>query len=277
MTPREKYTPELENLEIDLLLQAIRQLHGVDLREGSNAPIRRRIWEAVKRERTRTVSGLQERLLHDQEAMLRFLKTVIPPVFPFRAEFLAKFRYDIVPVLRTYPSARIWLVGCHSVFETYILPIILLEEGMFEKAVLYCTDVNESFLQQSYDGIFPLSQAGEYENLYHKSGGRNSLEKYFSGGGESGMFDTILRRNMVFSRHNFATDSTFNEFNTILCRCPIKFHERSTQGKAQETIYESLILLGILGLTPGDTLDQGIKAGKYAELDREHNLYRKIS
>ena len=79
MTPREKYSPDLENLEIELLLQAIHRLQGVDLSEQPGPPVRRRIWEAIKRERTRTVSGLQEKLLHDSEALLRFLKTVVAP------------------------------------------------------------------------------------------------------------------------------------------------------------------------------------------------------
>ena len=98
MTPREKYTPELENLEIALLLQAIQRLHGVDLQEFSTVPVRRRIWEAIKKEKVRTVSGLQERLLHDREALNRFLKAVLPPVFPFSAEFFRKFRFDLIPI-----------------------------------------------------------------------------------------------------------------------------------------------------------------------------------
>src|SRR3954469_10735306 len=150
MTPREKYTPELENLEIELLLQAIQRLHGVDLQEYSAVPIRRRIWEAIKKEKVGTVSGLQERLLHDSEALNRFLKAVLPPVFPFSAEFFRKFRFELIPILRTYPFIRIWLVGCNSVFETYALAIILLEEGIYDKSVIYSTDVNETLIQRGF-------------------------------------------------------------------------------------------------------------------------------
>jgi len=277
MTPREKYTPELENLEIELLLQAIERLHGVDLQECSTIPVRRRIWEAIKKEKVGTVSGLQERLLHDAEALHRFLKTVLPPVYPLSAEFFRKFRFELIPVLRTYPFIRIWQVGCNSVFETYALAIILLEEGVYEKSVIYSTDVSETLIQRGFDGIFSLTQLPKYENIYDKAGGRAILSKYFSGGGEHGMFDSILRRNMVFSQHNLATDSSFNEFNAILCRNPLKLYDRPTQERAHQILYDSLALFGILALTPGESLESLLTANCYAVLDAEHNLYRKVS
>jgi chemotaxis protein methyltransferase CheR len=280
MTPRDKYRPELENLEIELLLQAIDRLHGINLQDGSGGfgtPVRKRIWEAIKKEKVRSVSGLQERLLHDADVLDRFLKTVLPPFVPYSAGFLQKFRYDLVPFLRTWPFIRIWQVGCNSVFETYCLAIILHEEGVYEKSVVYGTDVNDGFLQNCYDGVFRLSDLEKYEKIYQKSGGRSSLAQYFSGGGKSGMFDIALRKNMVFSRHNLATDSSFNEVNAVFCRNPLKFFERAVQERAHRVLYESLSMFGVLGLTQGETLEQGPTADRFEGFDQENNLYRKVA
>jgi chemotaxis protein methyltransferase CheR len=275
--PREKYTADLENLEIELLLQAIERLHGIHLQEGSEGSVRRRVWEAIRKEKVRSVSGLQERLLHNADALDRFLKTVLPPFVPYSAGFLQKFRYDIVPLLRTWPFVRIWQIGCNSVFETYCLSIILFEEGVYEKSVIYSTDVNDSYIQNCYDGVFPLSQLEKYEKLYQKSGGRGSLAQYFSGGGKSGMFDTALRKHMVLSRHNLATDSSFNEFSAVFCRYPLRFFDRKTQHRAHLLLHESLSPFGILGLTQGETLENAPTATHYAAFDQENNLYRKIA
>jgi chemotaxis protein methyltransferase CheR len=277
MRQRERSLAELENLEIALLLEAIDRLHGIDLQQGVGIPVRKRIWEAVRKEKARTISGLQEKLLHDTAALERFLKTVLPPFVPYSAGFLQKFRFDLVPILRTYPFVRIWQVGCNSVFETYCLSIILLEEGLQEKSILYGTDVNEGFIQACYHGVFPLAQLEKYEKIYQKSGGRRSLADYFSGGGLQGMFDIILRRNMVFSRHNLATDGSFNECNAVFCRNPIKFFDLKTQERAHDIIHESLIMFGILGLTQGETLENARTVNYYEELDQEYNLYRKIA
>ena len=279
MRQREKYRPELENLEIELLLNAIDRLHGINLTDGAGGfgtPVRKRIWEAIRKEKVRTVSGLQDRLLHDSDALERFLKTVLPPFVPYSAGFLQTFRYDLVSFLRTWPFVRVWQVGCNSVFETYCLAIILLEEGVYEKSVIYGTDVNEGFIQNCYDGVFPLSQLEKYEKIYQKSGGRSTLTQYFSGGGKSGMFDSALRKNMVFSRHNLATDSSFNEFNAIFCRNPLKFFDRTVQERAHLVLYESLDQFGVLGLTQGETLEQAPTSNRFEAFDQENNLYRKI-
>lgn len=277
MTQRAKNLADLENLEIELLMQAVDRLHGIDLRQAPGAPVRKRVWEAVRKEKVRTISGLQEKLLHDVGALERFVKSVLPPFVPYSAGFLQKFRYDIVPILRTYPFVRIWQVGCNSVFETYCLSIILAEEGLQEKCVIYGTDITERFVQSCYDGVFPLAQLEKYEKIYLKSGGRRSLTDYFSGGGSQGMFDTHLRRNMVFSRHSLGTDGSFNECNAVFCRNPIKFFDRKTQERAHWVIYESLLMFGILGLTQSDTLENAPIAPRYEEMDQEHNLYRKIA
>ena len=276
MRERGQYTPELENLEIELLLQAISRLHGINLQEGSGAPVRKRIWEAIRKEKARTVSGLQETLLHDELALDRFLKTVLPPFVPYSAGFLQAFRYNLVPLLKTYPFVRLWQIGCNSVFETYCLAIILLEEGMHEKATIYCTDANEAFVQDCYNGAFPLRHLEKLEKIYLKSGGRSSLASYFSGGGSSGIFDSVLRRQMVLSRHNLATDSSFNEFNAIFCRNPLKFFDCKTQNRAHLLLHESLALFGVLGMTQGETLENAPTASFYSEFDQEHNLYRKV-
>lgn len=275
---RETYRAELENLEIELLLQAIDRLHGIHLQEGSTTgPIRKRVWEAIRKEKVRSVSGLQEKLLHDPAALERFLKTLLPPFVPYSAGFMQTFRYDLVPLLRTWPFVRIWQIGCNSVFETYCLSIILLEEGVYEKSVIYSTDVNDSFIQKCYDGIFPLSQLEKFEKLYQKSGGRATLAQYFSGGGKSGMFDAALRKNMVLSRHNLATDSSFNEFAAIFCRHPLRLFDRKIQDRAHALLHESLSQFGILGLTQGETLENAPTADRFVAFDQENNLYRKVA
>ena len=136
--------------------------------------------------------------------------------------------------------------------------------------------MNEGFIQACSNGIFPLDQLDKYQKIYQKSGGRRSLADYFSGGGSQGMFDLYLRRHMVFSRHNLATDGSFNECNAVFCRNPLKFFDLKTQRRAHDLIHESLILFGILGLTQGETLESA-SAKWYEELDQEHNLYRKTA
>ncbi len=64
---------DVETMEIELLLEALYRLYGADFRDYALASLRRRIWNAVRAEQLESISQLQDRLLHDREAMERFL------------------------------------------------------------------------------------------------------------------------------------------------------------------------------------------------------------
>ena len=64
---------DLEELEIYLLLEGIYRRYGFDFRNYALASLRRRVWNAVRAENVDTISGLQEKVLHDVECLERFL------------------------------------------------------------------------------------------------------------------------------------------------------------------------------------------------------------
>src|SRR5688572_10439554 len=70
------YAPELERVEIEVLLEAIYQHYGFDFRSYAFASLRRRLWKRAAAEGLETISGLQERVLHDTAAMDRLLLTL---------------------------------------------------------------------------------------------------------------------------------------------------------------------------------------------------------
>jgi len=105
---------ELEALEIRLLTEGMYQRYGFDFRDYSTPSLRRRIWKRVYAEGLSTISGLQERVLHDPQSMERLLLDLsINTTAMFRdPTFYVAFREKVVPMLRTYPFARIWHSGC---------------------------------------------------------------------------------------------------------------------------------------------------------------------
>jgi chemotaxis protein methyltransferase CheR len=107
---------EREALEISLLLEGVHQHYGFDFRQYARASLRRRLWRRVYAEGLTTISGLQERVLHDRAAMERLLLDLsINVTSMFRDPgFFAAFRQHVVPALRTYPFLRIWNAGCST-------------------------------------------------------------------------------------------------------------------------------------------------------------------
>jgi chemotaxis protein methyltransferase CheR len=70
-TPYLEPAERLEDLEVDLLLEAVYRHYGYDFREYARASIKRRLWRRVYAERVETLSGLQERVLHDPASLER--------------------------------------------------------------------------------------------------------------------------------------------------------------------------------------------------------------
>src|SRR5690606_19776773 len=94
-----------EQLELKLLLQAILDKHGYDFHDYARPSLMRRVRHAVREEGAKTISGLQEVLLHDPKAIDRFVTTLSVNVTAmFRdPEFYIALRIHVIPLLRTYP------------------------------------------------------------------------------------------------------------------------------------------------------------------------------
>jgi chemotaxis protein methyltransferase CheR len=270
---------ELERLEVELLLEAIHRRYGFDFREYAKASLKRRLWRRIAAERLTSISGLQEKVLHDpacMESLLLDLSINVTSMFR-DPSFYAAFRLKAVPILRTYPFSRIWVAGCSTGEEVYSLAIVLDEEGVYERARIYATDINEAVLERARMGVFPLEKMQEYTQNYIRSGGKRAFSEYYSAAYDGAQFDRSLIRNVVFAQHNLVSDRSFNEFNAIVCRNVMIYFDRSLQDKVHELFHESLARFGVLGLGHKETIKFTRHADSYEELDGGERLYRKVS
>src|SRR5690606_34409306 len=132
-------------------LEAILRRYGYDFRQYAKASLLRRVRHAVREERTQTISGLQELLLHDSNAIKRFITALSVNVTSmFRdADFYHALRNHALPILRTYPSVKIWHAGCATGEEVLSLAILLHEEGLYERCTLYGTDLADNLIDSA--------------------------------------------------------------------------------------------------------------------------------
>jgi chemotaxis protein methyltransferase CheR len=271
-------TTNLEDIEIDLLLEGIYRTYGYDFRNYAPASLKRRLHSILRVEELPTISALQERVLHDHTCLERFLAGLTVNVTSmFRdPNFYIAFRTHVVPLLRTYPFIRIWHAGCSTGQEVYSMAILLEEEGLYPRCRIYATDLNERVLQQAKTGIYPLKFMQEYTQLYLKAGGQRSFSEYYTAAYDSAIFRSSLKENIVFSQHNLTTDSSFNEFNVIICRNVLIYFNHVLQRRVHELFYNSLCSLGILGLGRQETLRFTPFEHHYHQLQPHEKLYRRI-
>jgi chemotaxis protein methyltransferase CheR len=269
---------DLEGIEIKLLTEGIYQHYGFDFRDYSLPSLKRRIWKRVYAEGLSTVSGLQEKVLHDPGCMERLLLDLsINTTAMFRdPSFYLAFRQKVVPVLRTYPFVRIWHAGCSTGEEVYSMAMLLYEEGLYDRCRIYATDINEAVLQRAKEGIFPISSMKENTSNYIAAGGTGTFSEYYVAKYDYAIFRPSLRENVVFAQHNLVTDASFNQFNVIFCRNVLIYFNNTLQDRVQKLFLDSLETFGILGLGKKETLRYSSVIDNYEVIDEEERLYRRV-
>ncbi len=275
---RQAFKPDLERIEIELLLEGIFRHYGFDFRAYAYASIRRRLWKRIGEEGLTSISALQDRVLHEPPMMERLLLDLsINVTAMFRdPRFYITFREHVVPLLRTYPFIRIWHAGCSTGEEVYSMAMLLREEGLYDRSRIYATDINEVVLQRAKAGIFPLERMQEYTENYMRAGGKRSFSEYYTAKYGGALFNQSLTKNVVFSQHNLVTDRSFSEFNVILCRNVLIYFDRTLQSKVHTLFYDSLAMFGVLVLGSKETLRFLAHEECYQQIAPPEKIFRKV-
>jgi chemotaxis protein methyltransferase CheR len=241
----------VEDTEVRLLLDAMVQCHGYDFREYNATWVKRRIWEHAREEGVDTISGLQEKVLHDDTCVDRLLKTLsIRPAAMFDApECYQSIRSTAVPILRTYPSASIWVPACGTGEDVYALAVVLDEEGLANRCTIYATDMSESVWSDAKERVMDTESLSQNAFNYRQAGGKAMLSDYYTlVEGRAVLKPTATP--IVFAEHNLATDSGFQEFQMIVCRQAFAVYNSWLQERILDVFYHSLSRFGLLGLGP---------------------------
>ncbi len=273
----EMSSPELEELEGDLLLEAVFRCYGHDFRSYSKAVVRKRLRRFADKMGCPAISGLIPQVLHDAslfQALLFELSVSVTQMFRDPA-FYRALREQVLPILKTYPSLRIWHAGCATGEEAYSMAILLHEEGLLERATIYATDINNKALQQAKQGLLPKDMISDYGENYQQSGAQRTLNQYYHLQEDCVVMNQDLAKHITFADHNLVIDQVFGEMHLILCRNVLIYFNQDLKDRVLSLLDDSLIRGGFLCLGSGESLLFFSGFRRYREIDRRHRIYRK--
>ncbi|BBF81589.1 CheR family methyltransferase [Asticcacaulis excentricus] len=268
---------KIEDIEVRLFLEAIYLKYHYDFRGYAMASIKRRLFQARDHFGCRSISMLQDMVLHD-EAMLgplmSYLTVQVSELFRDPAYFRA-IREKVVPHLKTYPSLKVWIAGCSTGEELYSFAILFREEGLEERTLFYATDINQDSLRKAEAGVYDLDRMRLFTENHRLSGGKTSLSDYYTAAYGAATFDKSLRKHVVFSDHSLVTDAVFAETQFVSCRNVLIYFNRDLQNRAVALFAESLSRKGFLGLGAKETLRFTDHHATFDEFARDERLYQK--
>src|SRR5258708_6503545 len=266
----------LQDEELQLLLNEIIDRYGYDFTGYSEASLKRRIEQFMIKDHVPDISKLRSLIIKNPDYFGWLVEEITVNVTEMLRDpiFYRTIREEVLPALATYPFIRIWHAGCSTGEEVYSMAILLKEAGLLHKSLLYATDINPLVIEKARKGIFPVSQMQKYSENYIQSGGINDFSSYYTANYHLAKFDSSLAGKMIFSTHNLVSDSSFNEFQLILCRNVLIYFERDLQSKVFKLFDYSLENFGYLALGSKESLRFSPIADRYRQVGKE-KIWRK--
>ena len=269
---------DTQDVELNLLLQALYLKYGYDFRNYSKAHLKRRVNQRLKLSGLNTISELQNKVLWDKDFYQVFLRDLsINVTEMFRdPEFYLAFRKKVISDLKTYAHIKVWHAGCSTGEEVYSLAIIMKEENLLSRVQIYATDINKSVLDTAKMGIYSKKEMELYSRNYRAAGGKGSLSDYYTAKYGSVLFDKSLSKNIVFADHNLVTDGVFAEVNLIFCRNVLIYFDKFLQNKVLHLFSNSLARRGFLCLGSKESLAFTDLENSFETVDEKLRIYRKL-
>lgn len=270
---------ELENLELELLFKALDKKYGYDFSQYSPDSAKRRVRKRVFEEGLESISHLQHKVLHDEnaaEALLRHLSINVTEMFR-DPQFYLSVQENVLPDLRNQGHFKIWHAGCATGQEPYSMAILLSEAGLYDHARLYATDFNNIALDKAKTAIYPLAEMKTYSTNYMAAGGQHSLSDYYHANYDGAAISPDLKRNIVFSNHNLAQDSGFGDVQMIVCRNVIIYFDHDLQYRVLQMFTDSLCDGGYLCLGSHESLYLTKHDQYYEPVDGDQKIFRKVA
>lgn len=267
----------VEDIEIQVLLEALYQRYHYDFRNYARASIKRRLLQAKEQLDFASISAMQDSLLHDRAMLprlLNYLTVQVSEMFRDPSYFRA-LRTKVLPHLRTYPSLKVWVAGCSHGEELYSLAILFREEGLDARTVFYATDINPDALNAAEAGVYSTEQIRKFTENHQKSGARTSLSDYYVADYGRAIFDKSLRNRVVFSDHSLVTDAVFGEMHLISCRNVLIYFDRPLQDRAIGLFRDSLARKGFLGLGSKESLRFSSHADAFSDFAPEEKIFQR--
>ncbi|MEI9944315.1 MAG: protein-glutamate O-methyltransferase CheR [Chitinophagaceae bacterium] len=266
-----------DNKEFKDLLESIRFVYGYDFTDYAEASVKRRIDHFMNSHKIDELEKLGKMILQDEKIFEEFVQEVSVTVTEMFRDplFYKSLRENVMKRLGTYPFIKVWIAGCATGEEIYSIAIMLQEEGLLNRSVIYATDINQKSLQIAKDAMYAVGNMKAYTSNYQKAGGTKSFSEYYKAKYNSVMFDKSLRQNIVFSPHNLAVDKSFNEFQMIICRNVLIYFNQQLQNKVINLFYESLCPFGFLGLGNKESLLFSDKQKYFDDIDRKEKIFIK--
>src|SRR5262249_17723131 len=264
-----------QNGEFEALLEFIRTDRGFDFTGYKRPSLARRIGKRMEAQGIEGYAAYLEYLQKNPEEFVDLFNTILINVTAFfRDEVAWDFlRDEIVPRLlesRNGENLRIWSTGCASGEEAYSLAMVFAEvlgEDAFKRCVkIYATDVDDEALNIGRHAVYTRTQVDPVPSSLR--------ERYFENMNGNFAFRKVLRRSVIFGRHDLVQDAPISKIDLLVSRNTLMYFDTRTQVQILGNFHFALRDDGFLFLGKSEAL--AASSSLFAAIDLKRRMFAKV-
>ena len=215
------YDDGVENQELagyyNQIIDAISKYSDIDFSAYKPNTIYRRIERRIAIHKFTCIEDYMDHLLASPEEKGLLCSDLLIGVTSFlrdEAAFKSLGEHVLAPLLRKKKSVRIWSIACSTGEEAYSIAILLCE---YMERLNYNADV-KIFASDTDPDAIAAAQRGFYTEGSLASIDEHMIEKYFDKKEEGYIIKDMIRKMIVFTKHNIFRDAPFSKLDLIVCR-----------------------------------------------------------
>ncbi len=262
---------------VDYLLKMIYKHYGYDFQLYQREMIQRRLDIFMIKHDITSLKDAIGVILFNSIAFKGFFLEVSINVTEFFRDPLSfeKIGFFIQKSYKNTHHIKIWSAGCSSGKEAYSLAMLLQNLGMLHKSIIYATDFNSVILEEANNAIYSnqaYEKAKENCSLFQNE---NKFDNFIVKNKNFIAINEEITQKVLFLQHNLAIDSSFNEFDIIICKNVIIYFDYKLQKQVFKLIYDSLKFGGYLILGESERLDIDFR-NRFEIVDENSKIYKKV-
>jgi chemotaxis protein methyltransferase CheR len=268
----------IEDIEVELLLEALKNRYGYDFTGYAKASLKRRLLELTQYFSVAHLSQLIPLVLYDESVAQTVINSISVPTSEFfRDPSVWRYlRETIMPQLASFPRINIWQAGCGYGQEAYSLVILLHEMDLLKRSRIFSSDINPLFLQKARAGCWSLRHKNVWETNYRQALGAGMFTDFFIQKDKSIYIKDQFKQKIEFIEHNLVIDEVFKEVQLVVCRNVLLYFGNELQERVVNLLTRSLERGGYLVLGRGENIiELNDKHPALELLDGSLQLYRK--
>lgn len=274
----EEVLPDIAESDLEAFFQITHTIYGYDFREYARASVLRRLGTILKKYGLPDMKALNQRLLRQKDFFETFLSEFTigtTELFRDPSAWVA-LRKQALPLFLSTSQIRVWHAGTSTGEEVLSLAILLTEIGLYPRAQIFATDIDQKALQTAPRARYPLRYKRAYQENFQQVLPDVPFSRYAREEGAELVFDPQLLRHVTFLRHNLTSDEPFARFEMILCRNVLIYFTPELQDRVIQKFIRALVPGGILMIGTKESLFWCKEAEKtLAPVNNLERIYRR--